>query len=191
MYVGRWQWNFLGRDVPFSQSDVKYTPELSASLALAGASNRGQYTRWSSGGGGQLPGLTDGGTYRTEQWMAEFAMLRQGLSVQGEYHRKDVDDLVNGGTTKLDGWYGQVGYFFHAIVDSVPEELELALRLARVDSEDSLEIPANREATVAANYFFAGHNNKLTLDVSHLESTIGTGSEDEGWRVRLQWDVTF
>jgi len=40
---------------------------------------------------------------------------------------------------------------------------------------------------VAANYFFAGHRNKVTLDYSHLTQP-GFTPED---RVRLQWDVSF
>ena len=98
MYVGRWAWNFLKRAVPYTQSDVKYTGPAIASLALGAASNRGQYTRWSSGGGGQLPGLEPGeaGQYKTEQWMAEFALKYDGLSLQSEYHRKRVEDTFDG-----------------------------------------------------------------------------------------------
>jgi len=56
---------------------------------------------------------------------------------------------------------------------------------------DEAVVPADREATLAVNYFFAGHNNKLTADVSRLQSRIGNGGEDDGWRVRAQWDVSF
>ena len=38
--MGRIQWNFLGRDVPFSQSDPEYTPLPIGSIAFAGAHNR-------------------------------------------------------------------------------------------------------------------------------------------------------
>ena len=193
MFTGRWQWNFLGRDVPFTQSDIKYTPRTIASFALAGASNRGRFTRWSSSGGGQLPGFSAGapGQYKTEQWMAEFALMRRGLSLQGEYHYKQVDDTVNNEITELDGIYAQVGHFFHEIFDVVPKKLEFALRFARVDSEQGVEVPADREATFVSNFFFAGHDNKLTADLSYLESTLPGGAEDDGWRVRLQWDISF
>ncbi|MFY4731026.1 porin, partial [Nitrospira sp. BLG_2] len=36
LYMGRIQWNFLGRDVPFSQSDPGYTPLPIGSIAFAG-----------------------------------------------------------------------------------------------------------------------------------------------------------
>ena len=186
MYVGRWQWNFLKRDVPFTQSDMKYTPKAIAAVAIAGASNEGEFTRWSSSGGGSLPGLDDS-TYRTDQWMVDFALMRKGLSAQAEYHYKTVKDLVSGEVSKLDGFYAQVGYFFHAIAEKFPKKLEFALRVADVDSEQGAPIPADNEVTLVSNYFFSGHNNKLTADVSYLESSLPGGSEDDGIRVRLQW----
>jgi hypothetical protein len=193
MFVGRWQWNFLKRELPFSQSDVKRTAQTTGSFALGAATNQGQFTSWSSGGGGELPGIPDGvpGQYKTEQWMGEFALMRRGLSTQGEYHEKTVDDTINNMTTKLSGWYAQAGYFFHEVLDSFPEKLEFAVRFARVDTEQGVSIPADREATLAANYFFHGHNNKLTGDLSYLESQAIGSSPDDGWRVRLQWDISF
>ncbi|HXV74925.1 MAG TPA: porin, partial [Candidatus Polarisedimenticolaceae bacterium] len=113
MYVGRWQWNFLGRLLPFSQSDIARYPEGRGSLALAAASNTGRFTAFSSSGGGQLPGFDETdepGRYRLDQWMAELAYMRRGLSLQSEYHFKKIDDRVAQQITELEGWYGQVGY---------------------------------------------------------------------------------
>lgn len=193
MYVGRWQWNFLKRELPFSESDIKITPETTASLAVAAATNRGAFTLWSSAGPGELPGIPVGAPsqYRTRQWMGEFALMRRGLSIQSEYHFKKVDDTFNNVTYELDGYYAQVGYFFHEVSDAFPEKLELAIRHARIDSQQGVTVPADRESTVAANYFFDGHENKLTADLSYLQSTLSGGNEDTGWRVRLQWDITF
>ncbi len=123
--------------------------------------------------------------------MAEFAYMHKGLSIQSEYHFKEVDDRVNLEITELEGWYGQIGYFFHETFDSFPKPLEFAFRAAAVDTIEGVEIPADRELTLGANWFFNGHNNKLTMDVSRLESTLFQGSEDSGWRARLQWDVSF
>jgi phosphate-selective porin len=196
MYVGRWQWNFLKRDLGFSQSDIARRKKPAASLALAAASNVGRYTRFSSSGGGQLPGFEtpeegQRERYKLEQWMAEFAYHGRGLSLQGEYHYKQIDDRVDQMVTELEGYYAQIGYFFHGLLAGFPEPLELALRVAQVDSTEGIEVPADREATVAANWFFNGHDNKLTFDVSHLKSTLAGGNEDEGWRARLQWDISF
>lgn len=193
MYVGRWQWNFLKRNLGFSQSDIRRRSEPAASLAFAGATNVGQYTRFSSGGGGQLPGFEDGepGQYKLEQWMAELAYHGHGLSLQSEYHFKRVDDRVNKEITEFDGWYAQGGYFFHEAFDGFPEPLELAVRVARVHNKVGVLLPSDRELTFGGNWFFNGHNNKITTDASYLQSTLPLGSEDTGWRVRLQWDVSF
>jgi hypothetical protein len=195
MYTFRWQWNFLKRLLPFSQSDLKRYDQAHASLALAASTNTSKFTRFSSSGGGQLPGFTptdNPNRYRLEQWMAEFAFMRRGLSFQSEYHFKRVNDRELQQITELEGWYGQVGYFFNEVWSKFPRPLEFALRGAAVDTlEGVTEIPADRELTVAANWFFQGHNNKLTFDLSRLKSTIGSGSEDDGWRARLQWDFSF
>jgi len=193
MYTGRWQWNFLKRDLPFSEGDLKRRTEPAASFALAASSNRSAFTRFSSSGGGQLPGFEPGepGQYKLQQWMAELAYHYRGLSIQGEYHWKRIDDRVNDQISELWGFYAQAGYFFHEVFESFPSPLELAVRIANVDSLDGIEIPADKEATVAANWFFIGHNNKLTIDVSRLESTLAAGNEDKGWRARLQWDISF
>lgn len=194
MYVGRWQWNFLKRVLPFSQSDIARRQDPAASLAFGVASNVGQFTRFSSSGGGQLPGFAPGAPdqYKLTQWLAEFAFHGHGLSLQAEYHFKRVDDRVNETVTEFDGWYAQAGYFFHQVMEPFPDPLELAVRVARVDdSNKGVPLPANREVTVAGNWFFNGHNNKVTVDTSFLKSTLPLGSEDSGWRLRGQWDVQF
>jgi hypothetical protein len=195
MYTFRWQWNFLGRLLPFAQSDLKRYKQGHGSFALAASTNTSKFTRFSSAGGGQLPGFesTDNpDRYKLEQWMGEFAFMRQGLSTQGEYHFKRVDDRELLQITELEGWYAQIGYFFNELWSKFPQPLEFALRAAKVDSIKGVtEIPADRELTFASNWFFYGHNNKLTFDFSRLKSTIGSGSEDDGWRVRLQWDISF
>jgi hypothetical protein len=193
MFIGRWQWNFLRRDLGFGQSDVRRRPKPAGSLAFAASTNVGRYTRFSSSGGGQLPGFEDGetGQYKLEQWMLEFAYQGRGLAILGEYHFKRVDDRVNQEITELDGWFAQAGYFFHEAFGGFPRPLELAVRVARVDSQQGVLLPGDRELTFAGNWFFNGHNNKITFDTSNLKTTLPRGSEDTAWRFRLQWDVSF
>jgi len=193
MYIGRWQWNFLKRDLPFSQSDIRRRKEPAASLAFAGASSHGEFTRFSSSGGGQLPGFEGGDAdrYKLKQWLAEFAYHGKGLSIQSEYHWKEIDDTVDNVVSDFSGWYAQAGYFLHEAFDSFPEPLEIAFRYARVDSGEGIVLPSDRELIIGGNWFFNGHNNKLTLDYSVLKSTLHLGSEDTGWRVRAQWDISF
>lgn len=200
MYMGRLQWNFLGRDLSWRQTDVEYTDKPTGSLAVAGFTTTGTCTRWSSSGCGNLDGFerpanatTD--QYDIEQVVQEFAFKYRGFSAQQEYHRKVIEDNVNGTEHELTGGYIQAGYFFHNVFPSVPEELELAVRYAFVDEPNATDLMIEnerRETTVGANWFFNGHNNKITLDYSRLtlDDTF-FGQDESDNRLRLQWDVSF
>ena len=70
--------------------------------------------------------------------------------------------------------------------------LETAIRFAKVDPDTSRPDDHVWEASMVFNWFFAGHNNKLTVDTSWLKNTLPFGLfEDSGWRIRGQWDVQF
>lgn len=214
MWMGRLQWNFLGRDLPFSQTDVEYHEQPTGSLAFGGYTNIGKCTRWSSSGCGSLAGFTPDsvaldGEFRTDGMVEEFAFKWRGFSIQHEYHWKQIKDAGFPGTssvaaappskTNLMGSYSQVGYFPHYLIPIVPKPLEIAFRYAFVDPNVSTPNNVEEEYTAALNWFFAGHRNKLTLDASLL--TLATTSDDSGapsgprdvheQRIRLQWDVSF
>lgn len=198
--MGRLQWNFLGRDVPWRQTDVDFTEKPAGSLALAGYTNTGRCTRWSSSGCGNLDGFArpfqaEDDQFRIDQWVQEFAFKYRGLSIQQEYHRKNIDDRVLGIKNELTGFYAQAGYFFHNMFPSWPAPLELAARYAYVEEPnetDRLIYNEREEFTLGANWFFNGHNNKLTLDLSRLTLDDGlVGISDDKNRVRVQWDVSF
>ena len=197
MFIGRWQWNFLKREFGYGQSDVGRRSEPLGSFALAAATNQGAYTKFSSGGAGQLKGFSGADNpsqYKLTQWLAELAYQGHGLSIQSEYHRKQIDSQptkTSGSESVLKGWYAQAGYFFHEFFPSFPQPLEIAIRMARVDPVKGIAIPTERELTVGANWFYNGHNNKVTMDISRLSTTLPKGSEDTGWRTRVQWDITF
>lgn len=205
MYAGRLQWNFLGRDLGMRQTDVERTEKPTGSFAIGGATHTGRATRWSSIGGGNLDGFekvadAEAGQYRVQQAVAEFAFKYQGFSTQNEFHWKNIQDTTlaagqDGNDNDLYGYYTQFGYFFNEVFPSFPEELELAARYAWLTepNEGDLALENERqEFTVGANWFFNGHNNKLTLDYSYL--TLDDESLDtnkSGSRVRLQWDISF
>ncbi len=200
MYMGRLQWNFLGRDLPWRQTDVEYTELPAGSLALAGATHTGSCTRWSSSGCGNLDGFNSPANaapdqYDINQVVQEFAFKYRGFSAQQELHRKRIRDRVSGLRNEMTGGYIQAGYFFHYLFPQVPAPLELAARYAYVDepngSNRSFE-NEREEFTVGANWFFAGHNSKLTLDFSRLTLDDGIlGRDEKENRVRFQWDVSF
>ena len=102
---------------------------------------------------------------------------------------------MNRTTSDMEGGYVQSGYFFHNLIPFVPKELEIAGRYAFVHepNEDNVEVNNKREEySVVANWFFSGHNNKITADWSHLnleDRVVGRRVNDN--RFRVQYDVSF
>jgi phosphate-selective porin OprO and OprP len=210
MYFGRYQWNFLGRDLKWSQSDVEYHKQPTGSLAFGAYTNIGKCTAWSSSGCGTLssdnsagdPFISDSnaspGQYRVQGMVEEFAFKWRGLSIQHEYHWKEVkNDKIPegapGAKTNLMGSYSQIGYFPHYLISAIPKPLEVAFRYAFVDPNVSEKNDKLQEFTTAINWFFAGHSNKLTLDGSWLtlDQPSSVGDDQHEQRIRLQWDVSF
>ncbi|MDA0822055.1 MAG: porin [Proteobacteria bacterium] len=200
MWMGRLQWNFLGRDLDWKQTDVEYTELPTGSLAFAAATNEGRCTRWSSSGCGNLDGFTAPadaveGQFEVNQVMQEFAFKWRGFSAQQEFHWKTVEDNVAGTKNDFTGAYAQAGYFFHYLFPVVPKPLELAFRYAFVKEPNEMnrvQDNVREEFTVGANWFIKGHNNKLTVDFSHLtleDKFFNRDVEDD--RGRVQWDISF
>jgi phosphate-selective porin len=197
MYMGRLQWNFLGRDLKWRQSDVSYHIEATGQLAFAYATNNGRCTRWSSSGCGNLssfspPASTTAAQYRRDQWAQELAFKYKGLAIQQEYHQMEVEDK----STMLTHDYQEIGYTNHGVLAPLPEGLELALRYAYViesrSPTDNLNRNRREEYTVGVNWFIAGHNNKVTIDYSYLTlKDFPTMMDYSDNRVRLQWDISF
>jgi len=200
MYMGRLQWNFLGRDLKWRQSDVSFSEEAAGSIAFAAVKTTGKCTRWSSSGCGNLNGFesvgsAENGQFEISQNVIETAFKWRGFAWQQELHNKTVTDRVNNIESDFKGGYAQAGYFFHNIIPSVPENMEFALRYAFVDEPNKADITltnTRQEYTAAVNYFINGHNNKLTLDFSHLtlDDAFLDQRGSEG-RMRFQWDISF
>lgn len=193
MYMGRYQWNFLGRDLPFSQSDTERRDKPAGTLAFAAAHNQVNATRFSSSGGGNLDGFAAGsdGRYTIRQWMGEAAYQYRGFSLQHEYHWKQIRDNTTRAYRRMEGAYAQVGYFLHEAIPAVPAPLELAARYAFVDPNAHAANDVRREYTAAANWFFAGHKNKVTLDVTHFTLARAGAPMLREERARVQWDISF
>lgn len=201
MWMSRLQWNFMGKPLEFTGSDLKGHKRLVAILAVAAVTNRSPYTRFSTSGGGHLSGFEEMevGQYRVNQLLQESAGKYRGFSWQQELHVKEINDLINVTTTNMVGNLIQGGYFFNHILDFVPERLEVFGRYAFFwpDMEDH-EIFRD-EITAGVNWFIRGHRNKLTLEVSYLdfdyyeveEYGVENEIQGDGLRYRLQWDVSF
>ena len=199
MKMARIQWNPLGVDLKWRQSDVKRHKKAGLSIAGAWAGNKGSCTKWSSSGCGSLDSVaadtSNPDRYEIDQYLFEVAYKYQGFSLQHEYHWKEIQDDETNLTHKFDGAYVQAGYFLNEINPSIPEELELGFRYAFVNEPDNSDTNLDnkrQEYTWVANYFIAGHGNKITADYSIL--TLKDGSLNNTFeenRFRLQWDVSF
>jgi hypothetical protein len=193
LVVGRYQWNFLGRDPGFSSSDVEHHQSPAAAVAVAGATNRSRYTAFSSHGGDQLEGFAPGapGQYTLRQATADFLLKYRGLSVQHEAHLKSIYDHVKEARTHLRGAYVQVGYFPHYVAAWIPKPLEAGYRWAVVDPNASVAGDLRHEHAFAFNWFFEGHENKLTFEVGRLSLDRPGLPALSRLSYRLQWDVHF
>lgn len=193
MWMFRGQWNMFGEVMPFSGSDLERSKRWRGYLAGGVATNRSQFTRFSSSGGGQLgayenPSLP--GQYRTNQWFVETAFKRSGFSWQQEFHWKMINDLVNLSDRLHLGTLVQLGSFPSTYLSLFPESLEFAARYAFYlpdypNPDNQLE-----EVSFVINWFFSGHRNKLSAETSWLELE-DAGILDSRWRFRLQWEVSF
>ena len=66
MYVGRLQWNVFGRELKWRQSDVSFHKKPTASVSFGAYTNKGQCTRWSSGGCGNID--SDTAKFPSPRW---------------------------------------------------------------------------------------------------------------------------
>jgi phosphate-selective porin OprO/OprP len=194
MYFGRAQWNFLGRFLDFEGSDINFHEKPTPIIAFSALTNRSPYTRFSQSGGGSLEGYENGapGQYRVNQWNLESAFMYRGFSWQSEWHTKEIIDKLNDNkTTTLKGYYVQAGYFFHNAFEWWPQHLEMAGRHAAYRPDNSIRQNLQNETTVAFNWFFKGHKNKLTSEFSYFSFQDKSLPLEAGWRFRIQWDISL
>jgi hypothetical protein len=193
MYMLRLQWNPNGEELGFSGSDLKFHEKFISSIAVAGVTNTSRFTRFSTGGGGQLYGFEPGveGQYKMDQFLFETAFKFRGLSFDQELHFKKIDDRVNLEETTLIGNYFQVGYFFHYLFPKFPKPLEVFARQAFYDPDTDVPNDDNYEYSIGLNWFFKGHKNKLTIDYSYLKFNQFETENNQEHMVRLQWDVSI
>ena len=193
MYFGRLQWNFLGEALGFKSVDFEIHEKPAAIIAVAGVTNRSSFTRFSSAGGGVLAGFEEQnpGQYRMNQVNLETALMYKGLSWQSEFHTKEiVDHFNNNQKSTLTGYYLQAGYLAHQSINWWPEPLEIAARYAHYDPSEVSDYNLD-EVSLAFNWFFKQHKNKLSMEVSNFDyETPQTNVENE-WRFRVQWDISF
>lgn len=192
MVFARWQFNLFQTVLPFSRSDLKRHKKPALSLAFAVAKYEGKYTKFSTSSPSALEGLTVGNDeqYAVEQSMIELAFMYQGFSMQSEYHYKNINNQEDKIKSKLNGFYFDMGYFPSETIAIVPKELEIITRYARVNPDVVTQELDTEEIAFGANWFFYGHRNKLTLDMTRT-SNFSEPIKEKTWTMRVQWDVSF
>ena len=116
----------------------------------------------------------------------------RGFSWQSEWHTKEIIDKYNNDEmTVMKGYYVQAGYFLHNVFEWWPKKLEMAGRHAAYRPDNSIRQNRQEESTLAFNWFFKGHKNKLTSEVSYFSFEDKTLPLEQGWRFRIQWDISL
>jgi phosphate-selective porin OprO and OprP len=209
MYSGRLQWNALGGEMKFSQSDVEFHEKPQLNISIAANTNQSRCTAFETdsrscrritdvnangtaryrdpSAAGAVPGQ-----YEIDQMMEEIHYKWRGFSFLHELHAKKILDKVNDQETELRGGFVQAGYFPHGMIRFIPKNIEIAGRWAFVDLDTDRDNDKQKEISAVLNYFVEGHNNKFSLQVSRLtvEDPIVLKEESEE-RLWAQWDLSF
>ncbi len=169
LYVGRMAINPFG-GVKYSESDTKGTDFLMALGVNAlfhdndNHSTSARFDTWSVG--------------------ADLTLSWGGLYFTGELHYRETEQATN--DMEVLGWHAQLGYFL------LPGELEIGLRVAEIDWDNSATLAAQREYLGVIGYFFAEHNLKIQFDFGRVELHEHDHSRnDDEWRGRLQAQIVF
>lgn len=209
MYSGRLQWNALGGEMKFSQSDIEFHEKPHLNISIAANTNQSRCTAFetdsrscrritdvNANGSARYrdPSATGAvaGQYEIDQMMEEIHYKWRGFSFLHELHAKKILDKVNDQETDLLGGFVQAGYFPHGMISLIPKNIEVAGRWAFVDLDRDRDHDKQKEISAVVNYFVEGHNNKFSLQLSRLsvENPIFLKEESEE-RVWAQWDLSF
>lgn len=204
MWSGRLQWNPLGGEMKFSQSDTEHLEEPHLNVAFAAATNQSRCTAFETASdscralsGFAKPSDNNLGQYRVNQMMEEVNFKWQGFSFLHETHWKKITDTFQAKPqvnpeTNLMGGFVQTGYFPHYVFPLIPKNLEFAARYAFVDPNTTEENDLQQEASGVMNYFFNDHLNKLSFQISHLMlENMKSGATESEQRYWVQWDLSF
>ena len=195
MYHGRLQWNFMGKEMIMQGSDIPIHQEGIGSIALAGATYKGPYNLFSSAGGSDYYSpVIDSITpyYDVRQVNFETAYMYRGFSWQSETHIKEIKDESNlNSSATFAGTYLQAGYFFHQVFEKFPEKLEVAGRYAVFSPDLDAHDEFINEYSMGVNYFFNGHLNKISAEVTRFELGDEILQGAGRYRFRVQLDISF
>src|SRR5690606_3121310 len=97
----RLQWNALGGEMPFSQSDIEYHEQPALSFSIPANTNRSPYLTYATAEESGLPlpwapydEIGAPGQYRINQMMGEIRFKWHGFSLLHEMHAKEIIDTL-------------------------------------------------------------------------------------------------
>jgi hypothetical protein len=89
------------------------------------------------------------------------------------------------------GYYVQAGYFWHNWLHWAPPKLETAFRYALYRPDIEIRDNIETEYSLAFNYFFNGHRNKLTTEFTYFNFQDESLDREGGLRFRIQYDISL
>ncbi|WP_394176715.1 porin [Thalassotalea litorea] len=193
MWIAHYQWNFLGEKLGSAMSDLAIRQKPAANIGVAALKNTSRYSGFDSNTGTQLPGFEDyfdNEQYTIEQWMLHGKFHFNGLSLQGEYHQKDVIDNIVSHTTSMRGYYLQAGLILAGWWDTIPPEFEITGRFSDLTPDTANSSYGQSEWLLGMNWYFFGHRNKVTTDFGQFSIDERDRSYDDT-RFRVQYDLSF
>ncbi len=125
-------------------------------------------------------------------YAADIAMKWRGFSFNSEYFMRWLTDIGADGPTGISKIYDH-GFYFATGYMLIPQTFEINGRIGVVDGAYG----DHWEYAGGINWFFHGHNNKFTLDVTHLDGSPANNSGanyrrgDNGIMIRSAWQVAF
>lgn len=171
MWAGRLAVNPLG-GIPYSESDLKGTEDFRIALGV---------NSWFHDNDNHNQA---GARFDTWTLGADLTMTWMGFFFTAEAHTLETEQ--GGADLDAEGWFAQLGYFI------IPHELEIAVRAAGIDWDDSATVAGQREYLGVLGWFLADHNLKFQLDFGRVElHQHNHANNDDEWRGRLQAQIIF
>jgi hypothetical protein len=209
LFAGMLEWNVTGEDWSWDEVDHRPCDErcrLDVSVGVSGHYENDDDANLPSGVPGSLAVRGNGGVGPLTRWGVN-AWVRarwNGFSFQSEWYRRDVDfSEVADPDQSDDGFYAQAHYRFAASNWGVGAKY--AVLWADDDHFTGALEDTFWETGFVVNYFFWDHSHKLSFDVSRVVGNSGVSSSgpgylvsaargvvvEDGWMLRLQWQLNF
>jgi hypothetical protein len=210
LYAAMFEWTVTGKDWKWDEVDHRPCDErcrFDLSVGVAGYFENDDDANLPSGVPGGLAVVGNGGVGPLDRKGVGFWLRTQwqGWSLQAEYFRRSID--FTGGSAAPDqddsGAYVQVHHRF------AESNWGVGAKYAVVwGDDDGFAGPLEDtmwEAGVAVSHFFWEHAHKVTLDVTRVSGNSGVTSSspgylvnasrgvvvEDGWMLRVQWQVNF